>query len=78
MCYPSKILSKNIKRVEGRWMPLEMSLSFLSPIFKSVLFMYVALPFLLSLTLSLALIKQRYKPRQCSKKHIYHFAHKSI
>ena len=63
MFYPSKILSKNTKRVEGRWMPLEMSLSFLSPIFKSVLFMYVALPFLLSLTSSLALIKQRYKPR---------------
>lgn len=45
MCYPSKILSKNTKRVEGRRMSWEeMSLSFFSFKFNSVLFIQFAIP----------------------------------
>lgn len=58
MCYPSKILSKNTKRVEGRWMPLEMSLSFFSPKFNSLMFILFASPF--ALPLFLPLIKDGY------------------
>lgn len=57
ICYPSKILSKNTKRVEGTWMPLEISLFFFSPKFNS---MFTLFPVPFALTVSLALINHRY------------------
>lgn len=48
MCYPYRLLSKNTKRVKGRWMLLEKSLSFFGPKFNSVVFIQFIVPFALT------------------------------